>query len=148
MKLLFFLLAIFSSANCYINNPHINIKKQSIINYNRNKFIEKPNRFMLPIKAVDEYCPANLQKFLDSIKIEYGEKIVKLITEFLPTADGIAPHVLHANEAMINLLLNSDSIPIDLKKQLILNVIKISMFGDSIGSSMLQIYYELVNCLL
>ena len=148
MKLLIFLLAIFESANCYINNPHTIIKKQSIINYNRNKFIEKSNRFMLSIKATDEYCPANLQQFLDPIKIEHGEKIVKSITEFLPTADGIAPHVLHANEFMINILINNDSIPIDIKKQLILNVIKISLFGDSIGSSMLHMYYDLVNCLL
>ena len=73
---------------------------------------------------------------------------MKSVTEFLPTADGIAPHVLHANEFMINLLLNTDSIPIDIKKQLILNVIKISLFGDAMGSSMLHMYYDLVNCLL
>ena len=148
MKLLIFLLATIGSVDSYVNNPHNIIKKQSIINYNRNKIIEKSNRFILPIKASNEYCPANLQQFLDPIKIDHGEKIVKSITEFLPTADAIAPHVLHANEFMINVLLNNDSIPMDVKKQLILNVIKISMFGDSIGSSMLQMYYDLVNCLL
>ena len=36
----------------------------------------------------------------------------------------------------------------DIKKQLILNVIKISLFGDSVGSQMLHMYYDLVNCLL
>ena len=148
MKLLIFLLATFGSTNCYVNNQFNIIKKQSIINYNRNKIIKKSNRFILPIKASDEYCPGNLQQFLDPIKIEHGEKIVKSITNFLPTADAIAPHVLHANEFMINALLNNDYIPMDIKKQLILNVIKISMFGDSVGSSMLQMYYDLVNCLL
>lgn len=148
MKLLIFLLATIGSTNCYVNNPHNIIKKQSIINYNKNKIIEKSNRFIIPIKASNEYCPENLQQFLDPIKIDHGEKIVKSITEFLPTADAIAPHVLHANEFMINILLNNDSIPIEIKKQLILNVIKISLFGDSVGSSMLHMYYDLVNCLL
>ena len=148
MKLLIFLLATFNSVNCYINTPYNIIKKQSIIDYNDNKIINKSNRFIIPIKAIDKICPENLLQFLEPIKIEDGEKIVKSVTEFLPTADAIAPHVLHANEFMINVLLNTNSIPMDIKKELILNVIKISMFGDSVGSSMLQMYYDLVNCLL
>ena len=146
MKWILILLATIGSSNCYINTPYN--KKQSIIYYSKNKVIDEPNRIYIPIKAIHNYCPSNLESIFDPFKIEHGEKIVKSITEFLPTADAIAPHVLHANEFMINILLNNDSIPMDIKKQLILNVIKISLFGDSVGSSMLHYYYDLVNCLL
>lgn len=146
MKWFFILLATIGSSNCYINTAFN--KKQSITYYDKNKLINKSNRIFIPIKAVHNYCPSNLEAIFDPLKIEYGEKIVKSVTEFLPTADAIAPHVLHANEFMINILLNTDSIPMDIKKQLILNVIKISLFGDSVGSSMLHYYYDLVNCLL
>ncbi len=146
MKWFFILLATIGSSNCYINTAFN--KKQSITYYDKNKLINKSNRIFIPIKAVHNYCPSNLEAIFDPLKIEHGEKIVKSVTEFLPTADAIAPHVLHANEFMINILLNTDSIPMDIKKQLILNVIKISLFGDSVGSSMLHYYYDLVNCLL
>ena len=146
MKWIFILLLTISSSNCYINTP--NLKPNYNIKYNKNQIINKSNRILLPIKAIHNYCPSNLEQFLNPLKVEHGEKIVKSVTEFLPVADGIAPFVLQVNEFMINILLNTHSIPIDIKKQLILNVIKISLFGDSIGSSMLHLYYDLVNCLL
>ena len=146
MKWIFILLAIISSSNCYINSPYL--KTDYNVKYNKNIIINKSNIVSLHIKAISDYCPSNLEQFLNPLKLEHGEKLVKSVTEFLPTADGIAPHVLHANEVMINVLLNTDSLPIDIKKQLILNVIKISLFGDSVGSQMLHMYYDLVNCLL
>jgi hypothetical protein len=148
MKIYYILFTLFSFSNCFVNNPEIlNQKIQHINNKNNNK-INNPSRVLIPVKAINNYCPEHIQQFLQPIKLEYGEKIVKSATEFLPTADAIAPFVLSANEYMINLLLSNEYIPTPIKKQLILNVIKISLFGDSVGSSMLHMYYDLVNCLL
>lgn len=151
MKLFFILSLIININSGFISNSHILTNKKLIIS-TKNKYLNKDflgkNRLLLPIKASQNSCPENLSEFLTPIKINYGEKIVKSITEFLPTADGIAPYILHANEYMINVLLNNDHIPMHIKKELILNVIKISLFGDSVGSNMLHIYYDLVKCLL
>lgn len=150
MKIYYILFTLFGFTNCFIYNPQIiNQKINSKNNENKNnKILNNPSRILIPVKATNNYCPEHIQQFLEPIKLEYGEKIVKSATEFLPTADAIAPLVLNANEYMINLLLSNDYIPTPIKKQLILNVIKISLFGDSIGSSMLHMYYDLVNCLL
>ena len=151
MKLFFILSLIININSCFISNPTI-LNNKKLITSKKNKYLNKDilgkNRLLMPIKANQNSCPENLLEFLTPIKINHGEKIVKSITEFLPTADGIAPHVLHANEYMINVLLNNDNIPMHIKKELILNVIKISLFGDSVGSHMLHMYYDLVKCLL
>ena len=151
MKLFFILLLIININTCFISNYNI-LNNKKLITSKENKYLNKDilgkNRLLLPIKASADFNSHHLCEFLTPIKINHGEKIVKSITNFLPTADGIAPHVLHANEYMINVLLNNDNIPMHIKKELILNVIKISLFGDSVGSHMLHMYYDLVKCLL
>ena len=151
MKLFFILSLIININSCFISNPTI-LNNKKLITLRENKHLNDgilgKNRLLLPIKAIADFNSENFCEFLTPIKINHGEKIVKSITEFLPTADGIAPHVLHANEYMINVLLNNDNIPMHIKKELILNVIKISLFGDSVGSHMLHMYYDLVKCLL
>lgn len=151
MKLFFILSLIININSCFISNPTI-LNNKKLITLRENKHLNKDilgkNRLLLPIKAIADFNSHHLCEFLTPIKINHGEKIVKSITEFLPTADGIAPHVLYANEYMINVLLNNDNIPMHIKKELILNVIKISLFGDSVGSHMLHMYYDLVKCLL
>ena len=161
----FFIILLIQSSNCFIKSPNFfNIQTKQISNNNnkikfidssyksgfllKNQSINNKVRSNIPIVALNDYCPDYIQQIVNPIKINYGEKIVKLITNFLPTADGIAPHVLHANEFMINILLSNDYLPDNIKKILILNVIKISLLGDSIGSSMLHLYNDLVNCLL
>ena len=132
MKILFTILLFLFKTNCYIISSipinNINFYKQSNI-----------------IKINSCIKPDNI---FSPIKLHYGEKIVKSLTEFLPTADAIAPFVLHTNEYMINILLNIETIPISIRKILILNVIKISLLGDHIGSTMLHMYYDIVKYLL
>lgn len=74
-----------------------------------------------------------------------GIQVVKSISSLLPKLDCIAPQILHANDQIIDTALNSDWLPADLQKKIVLNSIKFSQFGDNVGSYFLQMYYDLVD---
>lgn len=76
---------------------------------------------------------------------EKGIHVVKSISSLLPKLDSIAPQILHANDQIIDFTLNSNWIPPNLQKQIVLNSIKFSQFGDNMGSNFLQMYYDLVD---
>ena len=62
--------------------------------------------------------------------------------------DVISHFVLHSNDILINYILNNNYVDLENKKKLALFLIKLTQVGDSTGSHILQIYYDLVNCLL
>ena len=79
---------------------------------------------------------------------EQSEIVVKSVTGFLTKVDGFGGYVLHSNDVIINCILNNDLLPLEQKKDIILFFIKLSQYGDSTGSHILQFYHDLVSCLL
>ena len=62
--------------------------------------------------------------------------------------DSISHHVLHTNSVLINCVLNNSHISTEIKKLLVLLLVEFTQFGDASGGVILQIYHDLVNCLL
>ncbi len=142
-KLLFFC-SLFSSSNSYhINLP--NIDKTNIIKNSPKIYMINQNE--ITNKVVNS-CPEYLDKFTKLLDLEQSEIIVKGITSFLTKVDGFGGYVLHTNDVIINCILNNDFLPLENKKDIILFFIKLSQYGDSTGSHILQFYHDLVSCLL
>ena len=94
------------------------------------------------------YCPSYLEYITNFLNQENSELLVKFVTGFLTKVDGFGGYVLHSNDVIINCILNNDLIDKENKKNIILFFIKLSQYGDSTGSHILQFYHDLVNCLL
>lgn len=90
-------------------------------------------------------CLSNTGMGLSEIKHEMGYIIVKMISSILPHVDTIGHRVLHMDDQIINFFINTDNLSPEVKKQIILNIIRISQQGDNFGSQMLQLYYDIVN---
>jgi hypothetical protein len=84
---------------------------------------------------------------LPKIHPECAVSLVKASTAILPQFDSIGHHVLHANQVLINKLLESNFDPV-LKKKLILQVIDLTRQGDEMGGKILQDYYNFIDFLL
>ena len=95
-----------------------------------------------------DMCPSYLEKFTKFLDDSQGELIVKQISGVFPKMDIISHFVLHTNDVLINYVLNNNYIDLESKKNLALFLIKMTQIGDSTGSQILQIYHDLVNCLL
>ena len=95
-----------------------------------------------------DMCPSYLEKFTKFLDDSQGELIVKQISGVFPKMDIISHFVLHTNDVLINYVLNNNYIDLESKKNLALFLIKMTQIGDSTGSHILQIYHDLVNCLL
>ena len=108
------------------------------INFLQDSIVEKP------IKE----CPKYLERYVVPLKYEYGDQIIKTATSSLPNADFTGHYILKTNEYLINNLLDTNFIDIAHKKQIILWLIEQTMKGDAIGGKILDLYYDIVNCLL
>ena len=128
-----FLLLFNNNGNCYVIN---NIKNNKISNRKSVKILMLNN------------CPNYLNKYTHFLSKEQGEIIVKQISGLFPKMDIISHYVLHTNDVLINYVLNNNYINMETKKSLALFLIEITQKGDSTGSHILQIYHDLVNCLL
>ena len=84
---------------------------------------------------------------LSKIHPECAVSLVKASTAILPQIDSIGHHVLHANQVLINKLLESNFDPV-LKKKLILQVIDLTRQGDEMGGKILQDYFNFIDYLL
>jgi len=115
--------------------------------YKINHLSYKSNKFRTSLPLMNT-CPDYLEKFTSSFNIEKSEEIVKATTSFLTKVDGIGGYILHTNDIIINSILNNDLIDMQTKKIIILKLIEFSQMGDATGHSILQVYYDLVNCLL
>jgi hypothetical protein len=120
----------FSFVNNKIIKPKNNINSNKILNMNH------------------DICPQYLDKFTKLLDQEQSDLVVKGVTGFLTKVDGFGGYVLHSNDIIINCILNNDLLPLEQKKDIILFFIKLSQYGDSSGSHILQFYHDLVNCLL
>ena len=132
IKVLFILFGLISKSDCLLSNIVI---KNNL--FNNKPYIKKSNTNRISkINLVDynnliDYNNLFAYDILSNIKQENGENIIRYVTEFLPYADGIGKHVLHANEYLIKIILDNNYLPEDIKKTLILDVIKMTLSGDS-----------------
>ena len=83
--------------------------------------------------------PTQISSSLDNISIVRG------IANFLPNIDLIGHQVLLSNKELIPLILEKDNIPDDIKKEIILGIIKMTQYGDSFGGILLENYYHIVD---
>jgi hypothetical protein len=97
----------------------------------------------IKIGNTKQYCEK-----LTNIGHEIGYMMVKLISSILPHVDSIGHKVLHMDDVIINYFINLDILSPELKKDIILNIIRISQHGDNFGGQMLQLYYDIVNKLM
>lgn len=93
-------------------------------------------------------CPDNLYHITKNINEPFNHLLVKQITGVLPFVDSIAGFILHTNDTLINNILNNAELTLETKKTLILILIEFSQNGDNTGSQLLQLYHDLVSCLL
>ena len=125
----------------------LQINSFNLNNCNNIKIVNNNNK---QNKIIMKYqlCPIYLEKFTKFLDDSQGEVIVKQISGVFPKMDIISHFVLHTNDVLINYVLNNNYIDLENKKQVALFLIKMTQLGDSTGSHILQIYYDLVNCLL
>ena len=114
---------------------------------NNFKTIKISNKKPLKLLMINS-CPDYLNKYTNFLSKEQGEIIVKQISGLFPKMDIISHYVLHTNDVLINYVLNNNHISMETKKSLALFLIEFTQKGDSTGSHILQIYHDLVNCLL
>tara|TARA_Y100000992_G_C21132383_1_gene427216 strand:+ start:478 stop:780 length:303 start_codon:yes stop_codon:yes gene_type:complete len=82
----------------------------------------------------------NIQQF----KIELVEKSAQL----LPKIDTIGHNLLLNNEVVIKNVLDMENVPLEIKKQIILDIIRVTQYGDQFGGFILSHYHDLVDFLL
>lgn len=83
--------------------------------------------------------------------LHFNQYIVKEMTDYLPKVDLVGHNVLLSNENLIPKILELQSdgfITDDVKKNLILGIIKFSQVGDQFGNIVIQNYYDIVERLL
>lgn len=96
----------------------------------------KPQTFE-PLKYTFEH--------IEKIEKIVGYNIVKTISSILPHVDSIGHKILHADNEFITHIINMNSIPHDVKGQIILLSIKFAQYGDNFGTKILQLYYDIVE---
>lgn len=153
-----------SVSNFDINNVN-DISKDSNIDYNLIsdvKYDQVENS--LNIKDVDNFVNINdLQNNIDNNLLsvdqetflnelsnnkKFGKFIVNSISSMLPKVDSIGHNVLHANNIFIADILGSEFIPEHLKRDIVLASIKLAIYGDNLGSHLLEFYYKIVDACL
>ena len=120
---------------------HSFITNYPIIHNNNNKL--QTNIIML-----DTYCPEYLSKYSELFDEKQSEFIVKKIAGIFPKMDIISHYVLHTNDVLINTILNDTHLKMEIKKLLVLFLINLTQSGDATGGHILQLYQDIVNCLL
>lgn len=97
---------------------------------------------------MNSICPTYIEKYSKYLNQEQGEMVVKKISSSLPNLDMVGGVVLHTTDELINKIINSFYLSLELKKNLILFLINIAQIGDSAGHQILIYFYDIVNCLL
>lgn len=117
------------------------------INNNNNNQLQT-YKLQTNIIMLDTYCPEYLNKYSDLFNEKQSEFIVKKIAGIFPKMDVISHYVLHTNDVLINTILNDTHLKMEIKKLLVLFLINLTQSGDATGGHILQLYQDIVNCLL
>ena len=98
--------------------------------------IDKTVAFITPI----------LPDLLNNVNVDHHTslELVKASSAILPDFDYVGHVVLNLNEKMINTVINSH-LNYDLKKDIILKIIKMTQQGDEYGGIILEHYYNFVD---
>lgn len=107
------------------------------------KYFE-PNIF----SEIDKHQSIDLQHLYIEVKENAGNFIVKQLSAGLPNVDNIGHNILHANNIFINDILNNPYLTHNMQKMIILSSIKLAQCGDNMGSSLLELYYNIVDYFL
>jgi len=147
-KFLIFIYAIINS-NSLVINPIVHSSNNPIVaktNYIRTNRITLLNS-NLPPPPETSVGPTPIDHLLDiTIKDKYlGKLIVEKISALLPKVDSIGHNILHANNEFIDYILNDTNLSEIMKKNIVLSSIKLAIAGDNMGSSLLQLYYDIVD---
>ena len=79
---------------------------------------------------------------------EKGKEIVLQVSASLPNFDSVGHNILSANHDFIQTILGDEHLSHETKKSIVLLSIKLSQYGDDMGSYILQQYYNLVDACL
>ena len=110
-----------------------------------NSLILNPFNILNPIKH--EFI-INKEIMVD-INHRINIPLVDNIAKFIPNIDSnIGHNVVLLDKVIINGLINDHLLPSEVKKNIILLIIKITQEGDNIGAFVLSNYYNLVQHLL
>ena len=101
----------------------------------------------LPPPPDNPVTPTLVDNMLDiTIRDKYlGKLIVEKISALLPRVDTIGHNVLHANNEFIDYILNDTNLSEIMKKKIVLMSIQLAIMGDNMGSTFLQLYYDIVD---
>jgi hypothetical protein len=116
--------------------------------HNINNNNNNNNQLQTNIIMLDTYCPDYLSKYSDLFNEKQSEFIVKKIAGIFPKMDVISHYVLETNDVLINTILNDNHLKMEIKKILVLFLINLTQTGDATGGHILQLYQDIVNCLL
>lgn len=110
-----------------------------------NKIFEKVSSQLTKynVPAIDATAAAGVDA--EKMKKCFGYDIVKTISSILPHIDSIGHRILHADNQFINYIISQHDIPHDLKGKIILFSIQLAQNGDNFGTSILQLYYDIVE---
>ena len=146
------ILLSYLSVTSYVSNPYINnicnkpidsIKSSTTYaRVTHRSAINKINNLEPPSDSLNL-----IDKILDiTIHDTYlGKIIVQTISAQLPNVDSIGHNVLRANNEFINSILSNPDLTEPIKKMIVLGSIKIAIMGDNMGSTLLQLYYDIVD---
>lgn len=99
--------------------------------------------FLLLINLNDSFIINYLPTYIN-LKL----KIIEKSADVLPKIDVFGHKILEENKLLINQIIHMDTLSIELKKELILTIVKFTKVGDSFGNIVLKNYEHLVNHLL
>lgn len=75
-------------------------------------------------------------------------QLIEASASILPKIDTIGHNLLLKNEVIIKSILETENIPLYLRKRMVLDIIRITQYGDIFGGIVLSHYHDLVNSLL
>lgn len=82
------------------------------------------------------------------IPIETKIKIIEFSSKILPRIDTIGHNLLLNNEIVIKNILELEKIPLYTRKQIVLDIIRFTEYGDKFGGFILSNYHDIVDKLL
>lgn len=109
-------------------------------------FIPDPHSFFnIQLLSKTNFIDNNILIHLPS---KTSQDIISKIAQSIPNIDTIGHQVILLDRSLINYLIDNHSIPPDIKKDIILTLIKISQEGDQIGTFVFNGFYKISDFLL
>lgn len=102
--------------------------------------------FSIIIDRCSTFIIPFLPDLLNNVNVDHHTslELVKVSSAILPNFDSVGHTVLNLNEKMINTVINSH-LNYDIKKDIILKIIKMTQQGDEYGGIILEHYYNFVD---